>query len=70
MHDVSLVGTTRMQAKVECYDNGRDPGDGLPPDRIVVTDLFFEADGTQIFDEDRIAAILAKQEEQAHAAVG
>jgi len=70
MRDASLVGTTRMQAMVECYDNNRTPDDGLPPDRVVLTDLFFEADGTQIFDEDRIAAILAAQKEQAHASVG
>lgn len=61
--DHGLAGTTRLTARVAAYHNGREPiGE---PDEIVEVDLYFEADGTQITDPDRIASIVAKQAEQA-----
>lgn len=65
MFDATLIGTQRLAAHVACYDNGRTPDDGMPPDRIVETDVWLEADGTQVTDPVRIAAIRAAQEEQA-----
>jgi hypothetical protein len=62
--DRTLIGTMRQTVHVACYDGGRTPDDGLPPDRVLETELFFEIDGTQVFDPDRIAAIRHAQARQ------
>lgn len=61
--DTSLVGTQRLTAHVAAWDNGRTPDDG-PPDRIIETDVWMEADGTIIEDTERIAAIRRIQTQQ------
>lgn len=67
MTDTTLIGTQRLTAHVAAWDDGRTPDDG-PPDRVVETEVWLEADGTQITDEARIAVIRALQERQAQEA--
>lgn len=60
--DQGLAGTQRAVVRVDAYHNGREP-DGFP-DEVVEVELFFEADGTQVTDPERMAAIKAAQEKQ------
>lgn len=65
MDDAGLAGTMRYEVMVEAYNADRYQ-DGVlvvpgPPDRIVRFEQFYEADGTPITDDERIAAIRDQQ---------
>ena len=63
MTDDTLIGTQRLTAHVAAYRNGRTPADG-EPDEVIEVELWREADGTEVTDPTRIAAIRARQHEQ------
>ena len=58
MTDIDRLGATRMTAHVAAYDNGRTPEDG-EPDRVVEVEIWQEADGTVIDDNERIQEVKA-----------
>jgi hypothetical protein len=58
MTDHGLAGTTREQVRIDWTQ------DGIPQEPII-RDMFYEADGTRITDDVRIAAIIALQNQQA-----
>jgi hypothetical protein len=58
MTDHGLAGTTRERVQIDWIQDG-------VPQPPIIRDMFYEADGTRITDEDRIAAIIALQDHQA-----
>jgi len=65
MIDLARTGPTRMQATVEGWTLPRTGWADGPPDQLTTVTLWHEPDGTLITDEGRIAALEAKQAQEA-----
>ncbi len=61
MADASAVGAQRHTVAVAKYEGGRTPADG-PPDEVVTVSGWLDADGNEITDAARIAALERKLE--------
>lgn len=62
MTTTGTAGTWRETYTVSKYENGRTPADG-DPDEVIAMERFFEADGREVVDAERIAEIRAAQED-------
>lgn len=54
----TMAGPYKARAAVAKYNDGRTPDDG-DPDEVVVVEGWFEADGMEVTDPQRIAEIEA-----------
>lgn len=54
VHDRTYIGAYKMGLVLKKWENGRTPEDG-EPDEVIVSDQWYEADGTEIWDPERIA---------------
>ena len=61
--DRSLIGTQRVTAEVKSWHNGRTPADG-ECDEVSSVSIYYEADGSIITDQTRIAVIEVVQNRQ------
>ncbi|MDQ3540463.1 MAG: hypothetical protein M3440_07220 [Chloroflexota bacterium] len=59
MHDITAVGPTRHEVRVDKYHAPRTPADG-PPDETQVVVIWQEGDGSPITDSQRIDDLEAR----------